>query len=136
MRDIQAALDVASFVEKSGLLCDNIRRMVVAREDTVRLTVVGLLSGGHVLLEDVPGVGKTLLAKALVGSLRGASFRRIQFTADMLPTDITSGVVYNQKEGLFTFSPGPVFANIVLADEINRGTPRTQSALLEAMGEG
>lgn len=136
VRDSHAALNVATFVEKSGLLCDNIRRMVVAREDTVRLAVVGLLSGGHVLLEDVPGVGKTLLAKALVGSLKGATFRRIQFTADMLPSDITGGAVYNPKEGLLTFSPGPVFANIVLADEINRGTPRTQSALLEAMGEG
>ncbi len=136
MKNTHPALDLKSFVEKSDLLCDNIRRMVVAREDTVRLTVVGLFSGGHVLLEDVPGVGKTLLAKALVGSLRGASFRRIQFTADMLPTDITGGAVYNQKESVFTFSPGPVFANIVLADEINRATPRTQSALLEAMGEG
>ena len=136
MKDTHPALDLKSFVEKSDLLCDNIRRLVVAREETVRLTVIGLFGGGHVLLEDVPGVGKTLLAKALVGSLRGASFRRIQFTADMLPSDITGGAVYNQTEGSFTFLPGPIFANIVLADEVNRATPRTQSALLEAMGEG
>ncbi|MBM2827438.1 MAG: ATPase associated with various cellular activity 3, partial [Dehalococcoidia bacterium] len=125
----------SKFLESAERLCNNIKKIVVVREKTVDLLVAGFLSGGHVLLEDVPGVGKTLLAKALAGSING-SLRRIQFTPDLLPSDITGGAIYNQNRGEFIFSPGPIFANIVLADEVNRATPRTQAALLEAMGEG
>ncbi|MBN2022152.1 MAG: MoxR family ATPase [Pirellulales bacterium] len=110
-------------------------RVVLGKEEAVRLCVVALLAGEHVLLEDVPGVGKTLLGKALARSVSG-SFHRVQFTPDLLPTDITGGNIYHAQAGEFSFDPGPVFANIVLADEINRTTPRTQSALLEAMSEG
>jgi MoxR-like ATPase len=112
----------------------NIGRAVLGKEEVVRLAVVALLAGEHVLLEDVPGVGKTLVGKALARSLAG-EFRRIQFTPDLLPTDITGSSLYNAQTHEFTFSRGPIFANIVLADEINRATPRTQSALLEAMSE-
>jgi len=112
----------------------NISRVVLGKGDVVRRCVVALLAGEHVLLEDVPGVGKTLVGKALAKSIAG-SFRRLQFTPDLLPADITGSSLYDAKSREFTFSPGPVFANIVLADEINRTTPRTQSALLEAMSE-
>ena len=115
-------------------LQSNIRRVVLGKEDVVRLAVVALLAGEHVLLEDVPGVGKTLLGKALARSLAG-EFRRIQFTPDLLPGDITGSSLYNSHTQEFVFSPGPIFANVVLADEINRATPRTQAALLECMGE-
>jgi MoxR-like ATPase len=108
---------------------------VVVKEETLRLAIVALLARGHVLLEDVPGVGKTLMARTLAQSI-GGSFRRVQFTPDLLPTDITGGNIFDPKSGEFHFRRGPVFANLVLADEINRGTPRAQSALLEAMGEG
>jgi MoxR-like ATPase len=112
----------------------NINQVVLGKAPTVRLVVAALLAGEHVLLEDVPGVGKTLLGKALARSLSG-EFRRIQFTPDLLPGDITGSSVYNTKTQEFAFVAGPVFANVVLADEINRATPRTQSALLEAMSE-
>jgi MoxR-like ATPase len=114
---------------------DNIRQVVVASPDVIKMSVLGLLCGGHVLLDDFPGVGKTLMAKALAQSFQ-ASFKRIQFTPDLLPTDITGSSIYNPANGDFKFVPGPVFANLVLADEINRSSPRTQSALLEAMAEG
>ena len=120
--------------EKSELIIRSIKSVVVAPDETIRLAVLGLLGQGHVLVDDFPGVGKTLLAKSLAGSIR-ATFKRIQFTPDLLPTDITGGEVYDQRAGRFNFFAGPVFGNIILADEINRATPRTQSALLEAMGE-
>jgi MoxR-like ATPase len=116
------------------MLCANISRVVLGKEDVVRLAVVALLAGEHVLLEDVPGVGKTLMGKALARSVAG-EFRRIQFTPDLLPGDITGSSIFDAKASEFTFCRGPVFANVVLADEINRATPRTQSALLEAMCE-
>ncbi|MCX6000522.1 MAG: MoxR family ATPase [Chloroflexi bacterium] len=120
--------------EKAEAIVRGICDAIVAPEETVRLIVLGLLCQGHVLIDDFPGVGKTLLAKCLAGSVQ-AVFRRIQFTPDLLPSDITGGEVYDQKSGKFNFVPGPVFGNIILADEINRAIPRTQSALLEAMGE-
>ncbi|MBI2856750.1 MAG: MoxR family ATPase [Chloroflexi bacterium] len=113
---------------------DNIERVIVGKGDVVELVLTAVLCEGHVLIEDVPGTGKTVLARSLARSL-GCSFRRIQCTPDLLPSDITGTYVYNQKSGEFEFRPGPVFAQVVLADEINRATPRTQSALLEAMEE-
>ncbi|MFC1900416.1 AAA family ATPase [Chloroflexota bacterium] len=122
------------FTRKVAVLVDNISKVVVANPEVIKLCLLGLFCQGHVLLDDFPGVGKTLLAKSLAQSLK-AQFNRIQFTPDLLPTDITGSSIYDQNNGDFRFIPGPVFANIVLADEINRSGPRTQSALLEAMGE-
>jgi MoxR-like ATPase len=113
---------------------DNVGRALVGKPGAVRLAVVGLLARGHLLIEDVPGVGKTTLAAALARSI-GAGFQRIQFTSDMLPSDILGVSVYQPDRGQFVFKPGPLFTNIVLADEINRTTPKTQSSLLEAMNE-
>lgn len=115
-------------------ISENIERVIVGKHYEVQLILIGLLCGGHVLIEDVPGVGKTMLAKALSRSL-GCSFSRIQFTPDMLPTDVTGVSVFNQQSNEFEFRPGPIMAQIVLTDEINRATPKTQSALLEAMEE-
>ena len=123
-----------SQIDLINRLRDNIAQVVLGKTEVVRLGVVALLAGEHVLLEDVPGVGKTLVGKAMAQSLDG-QFRRIQFTPDLLPGDITGGSLYDPQTRQFSFSPGPIFANIVLADEINRATPRTQSALLEAMSE-
>jgi MoxR-like ATPase len=120
--------------ELIGQLQGNICRVVMGKADVVRLATVALLAGEHILLEDVPGVGKTLVGKAIARSLAG-QFRRIQFTPDLLPADITGSSLYDTQAREFSFSPGPVFANVLLADEINRATPRTQSALLEAMSE-
>lgn len=113
---------------------ENIGKAVLGKSEVVRLCLVALLAGEHILLEDVPGVGKTLIGKALAKSIEG-SFGRIQFTPDLLPADITGSNIYDSREHVFSFVRGPLFSNIVLADEINRTTPRTQSALLEAMGE-
>lgn len=113
---------------------ENVERVIIGKRDTIELTLVGLLAQGHLLIEDVPGVGKTMLARAIARSI-GCSFRRIQFTPDMLPSDVTGVSVFNQKTLEFEFRPGPVMAQIVLTDEINRATPKTQSALLEAMEE-
>lgn len=112
----------------------NVNQVVVGQEDTIDLLLVAMISSGHVLLEDVPGTGKTLMAKSLATSLSG-DFKRIQFTPDLLPTDITGIHFYSQQKGEFEFRPGPIFTNILLADEINRATPRTQSSLLESMEE-
>ena len=116
-------------------LMDAVNQVLLDKEDVVELVAVCLVSGGHVLLEDVPGVGKTTLAKVLARTV-GASFRRIQFTSDMLPADVIGVSVFDGTKGKFAFNPGPIFAQMVLADEINRTPPRTQSALLEAMSEG
>lgn len=113
---------------------DNVERVIYGKRDAIERVLVGLLADGHVLLEDVPGVGKTMLARALALSI-SAEFRRIQFTPDLLPADVTGSSTYNQRTNEFEFRPGPVFANIILADEINRTSPRTQSALLEGMEE-
>ena len=115
-------------------LKQNLSQTIVGKADSIRLVLVAMLSGGHALLEDVPGVGKTLLAKSLARSIAG-KFQRIQCTPDLLPTDITGTNIWNPRSGEFEFLPGPVFANVLLADEINRATPRTQSALLEVMEE-
>ncbi|MBK1990365.1 MoxR family ATPase [Sphaerospermopsis aphanizomenoides BCCUSP55] len=120
--------------EKIDVLTQNLARTIVGKHEAIRLVVVALLGGGHALLEDVPGVGKTLLAKSLARSVDG-KFQRLQCTPDLLPTDITGTNIWNPKSGEFSFMPGPIFANVLLADEINRATPRTQSALLEVMEE-
>ncbi len=113
---------------------DNVEKVIVGKHDEIQLALIAMLCRGHVLIEDVPGVGKTMLARAFARSL-GCSFRRIQFTPDMLPSDITGVSIFNQRDREFEFRQGPIFAQIVLADEINRATPKTQSALLEAMEE-
>ena len=113
---------------------ENVRRVIIGKDEEVRLTLLAMLCEGHLLIEDVPGVGKTMLARALALSM-GCTFRRLQFTPDMLPTDVTGVSIFNQKTQEFEFRPGPIFAQIVLTDEINRATPKTQSALLEAMEE-
>jgi len=113
---------------------DNVAHVLVGKPDVIRLAIIGLLARGHLLIEDVPGVGKTTLAAALARSI-GGGFQRIQFTSDMLPSDILGVTVYQADRGDFVFKPGPLFTNIVLADEINRTTPKTQSSLLEAMNE-
>ena len=126
--------EVQSIKEIAERLQASVERVIVGKTDVVRLALVALLCEGHILLEDVPGIGKTMLAKALARSL-GCSFRRIQFTPDLMPSDITGINFYNQKIGEFVFREGPLIAQVVLADEINRATPRTQAALLEAMEE-
>ena len=115
-------------------LRENIQKVIIGKDDVIDLTLIAMLCEGHLLLEDVPGTGKTILAKTIAASL-GCTFRRVQFTPDLLPSDVTGIYYFNQRSAEFEFRPGPVMAQIVLADEINRATPRTQSALLEAMQE-
>src|SRR5688572_3005586 len=126
--------EVAAIKEVADRLHANVERVIVGKSDVVRYVLIALLCEGHVLLEDVPGIGKTTLAKAISRSL-DCSFRRIQFTPDLMPSDITGIHYFNQKTGEFAFREGPLIAQVVLADEINRATPRTQAALLEAMEE-
>ena len=125
---------MAKIQESGEKVVANVERVIVGKHDEVRLALVALLCQGHLLIEDVPGTGKTVLAKAIAKSL-GCSFRRIQFTPDLLPSDVTGLSIYNQKTQEFEFRPGPIMAQIVLADEINRATPKTQSSLLESMEE-
>ena len=122
--------DLSRVQSTARALQDNIARVIVGKAQAVELLLAALLTQGHVLVEDVPGLGQTMLAKSLARSL-GCSFQRLQFTPDLLPSDITGVNVFNQKTGEFEFRPGPIMAQIVLADEINRAGPRTQSALLE-----
>lgn len=123
--------DSAELLER---IAGNIGKVIIGKRETVRMATISLISRGHVLIEDVPGVGKTMLARS-IAITTGCEFRRIQFTPDLLPSDVTGASVYNQQSGTFEFRPGPVISQVVLADEINRATPKTQSALLEAMGE-
>ncbi|HKG11772.1 MAG TPA: MoxR family ATPase [Pyrinomonadaceae bacterium] len=141
MRNLQTAgsegarVSAAEAAERVALLQSAVERVIKGKADAVRLSIVTLLAGGHLLVEDVPGVGKTTLAQALARAI-DCSFQRIQFTSDLMPSDVIGLSIFNERAGEFEFRHGPVFANIVLADEINRTTPKTQSALLEAMAEG
>ncbi|PMQ01490.1 MAG: magnesium chelatase [Dictyoglomus sp. NZ13-RE01] len=127
-------MDLEKFIKLREKVIENVGKVIVGKEDVVELILISFICGGHVLLEDVPGLGKTLMVKTFAKTI-GGSFKRIQFTPDLLPSDLTGINFYNQKISDFEFKPGPLFANIILADEINRATPRTQSALLEAMEE-
>jgi MoxR-like ATPase len=120
--------------ERARAIIEAIETVIVGKHEAVQLVVIGLLCNGHVLIEDIPGVGKTMLARSLAAAL-GAQYRRIQFTPDLLPADITGTSIFNQKTSEFSFRPGPIFTNVLLADEINRATPKTQSSLLEGMEE-
>jgi MoxR-like ATPase len=127
--------DFTAVQQYAKTVADNVERVIVGKRDAIEMLIVAQLCEGHVLIEDAPGTGKTMLARSIALSL-GLDFKRLQCTPDLLPNDVTGVPVFNQKTGEFNFRPGPVFANILLTDEINRATPRTQSALLEAMAEG
>ena len=130
-------MEMGSAVSKNILakIEENVSKVIIGKSEVTRLLLAAVAAGGHVLLEDVPGTGKTVLAKALAKSM-GCAFDRVQFTPDLLPSDVTGLSFFNQEKAAFTFKKGPVFTNILLADEINRATPRTQSSLLECMAEG
>ncbi len=128
---MQSVQDLATAVQR---VINNVEKVIVGKAESVAFSLIAVICNGHVLIEDVPGVGKTVLTKAIAKSI-GCSFKRIQFTPDLLPSDVTGVSIYNQKTGNFEFRPGPIMAQIVLADEVNRATPKTQSALLEAMEE-
>ncbi|MFO7927969.1 AAA family ATPase [Natronomonas sp.] len=130
----EKAVDAESAGDVARAVIENVRSVIVGNQEPIEQLVAGLLGGGHVLLEDVPGVGKTMLARAIASSF-DCSFKRVQFTPDLLPSDITGTNVYNRKTEEFEFRPGPIFANVVLGDEINRAPPKTQAAMLEAMEE-
>src|SRR5438876_2729202 len=129
-----AARAIQSFSDRFDAVADNVALVIQGKDDAIRLALVCLVAEGHLLIEDVPGVGKTSLAKALAASI-DCTWRRIQFTPDLLPSDVTGVTVWNRGSGTFEFRPGGIFANVVLGDEINRASPKTQSALLEAMEE-
>ena len=131
MKDDKEIKNISIFARK---LIENISRVMVGQEETIRLVVTAMLSGGHLLIEDRPGTGKTTMAKTMANSME-MTFKRVQFTPDLMPSDITGLNIYNRKTSEFQLVKGPVFTNILLADEINRGTPRTQSSLLECMEE-
>jgi len=134
MKRATGSPDISRVVEAAERLNSNISKVIVGKIEAIKLVLVALLCEGHLFIEDVPGIGKTMLARATANSL-GCSFKRIQFTPDLLPSDVTGIYYFNQKAAEFEFRPGPIMANIVLADEINRATPRTQSCLLESMQE-
>lgn len=127
--------NLSTTTHKIDEIIKNVERVIIGKKEEIRLCLVAFLAEGHVLLEDVPGVGKTVFVKAMAKTI-GGSFKRIQFTPDLLPTDVTGVSIYDQKKQVFEFRPGPIMANVVLADEINRTSPKTQSALLEALEEG
>jgi len=127
-------MELKQVVTRSEALISEVSKAIVGKEDVLKRVMVGILAGGHILFEDYPGLAKTLIARCFAQVL-GISFKRIQFTPDLLPTDITGSHIFNRDRGEFVLSPGPIFANVILADEINRATPKTQSALLEAMQE-
>lgn len=127
-------MEIEEIKQKSQKICDNMEKVIVGKRSVIEYVLSAFLAGGHVLLEDVPGTGKTMLAKSLAASF-GMEFKRVQFTPDLLPSDVTGIYYFNQKTGEFEFRPGGIFSNILLADEINRATPRTQSSLLECMEE-
>ena len=124
----------SEFAAKIGIVEQNLSQVIRGKNECMHLVLISMIAGGHTLLEDVPGTGKTTLAKSIARSIEGI-FRRIQFTPDLLPADITGSSYYNPRDGIFEYREGPVFANVLLADEINRTSPRTQSALLEVMSE-
>src|SRR5256885_3752165 len=130
-RGVSSTVEKALAAKVSGVV-ENVERVIFGKHHEIELALVALICRGHILVEDVPGTGKTVLAKALARSL-GCSFRRIQFTPDLLPSDVTGVSIFNQRTNTFEFRPGPVMSQVVLADEINRATPKTQSALLESM---
>ena len=131
---MEDSMEVGRISEVVSRLRENVQRVIVGKDDAINLALIALLCRGHILVEDVPGIGKTMLSKALAQSL-GCTFKRIQFTPDLMPTDVLGVNFFSQKTSDFEFRPGPIFSQVVLADEINRATPRTQSALLEAMQE-
>src|SRR5438309_1202972 len=129
---MQSVQDLAAAVQR---VINNVEKVIVGKAESVAFSLIAVICNGHVLIEDVPGVGKTVLTKTIARSI-GCSFKRIQFTPDLLPGDVTGVSIFNQGTRVFEYRPGPIVAQIVLADEINRATPKTQSALLEAMEEG